>query len=55
MEYGFDTVAFEIPSYNIVEKEGHFTDEEIQKFRKTVERSAHLFFKYARQGGLKFA
>ena len=37
MEYGFDTVVFELPSYDIVEK------------------GAHLFFKYARQGGLKFA
>ncbi len=55
MEYGFDTVVFELPSYEIVEKEGHFSDEEIQEFRATVEKGAHLFFKYARQGGLKFA
>ena len=55
MEYGFDTVVFELPSYEIVEKDGHFSDEEIQEFRETVERGAHLFFKYARQGGLKFA
>jgi len=34
---------------------GHFSDEEIQEFRETVERGAYLFFKYARQGGLKFA
>lgn len=37
MDYGFDTVVFELPSY------------------ETVEKGAHLFFKYARQGGLKFA
>jgi len=55
MEYGFDTVVFEIPSYEIVEEDGHFSDEEIQEFRETVEKGAHLFFKYARQGGLKFA
>lgn len=55
MEYGFDTVVFELPSYEIVEKEGHFSDEEIKEFRETVEKGAHLFFKYARQGGLKFA
>ncbi len=26
----------------------------IKGFRKIVERGAHLFFKYAREGGLKF-
>lgn len=55
MEYGFDTIVFELPSYKIVEKDGHFSDEEIQEFREIVEKGAHLFFKYARQGGLKFA
>lgn len=55
MDYGFDTVVFELPGYEIVEKDGHFSDEEIQEFRNTVEKGAHLFFKYARQGGLKFA
>ena len=55
MEYGFDTVVFELPSYEIVEKDGHFSDEEIQEFRETVEKGAHLFYKHARQGGLKFA
>ena len=55
MEYGFDTVVFELPSYEIVEKEGHFSDDEISEFRETVEKGAHLFLKYARQGGLKLA
>ena len=55
MDYGFDTVVFELPSYKIVEKDGHFSDEEIKEFRETVEKGAHLFFLYARQGGLKFA
>ncbi|MBR2744591.1 MAG: hypothetical protein IKE01_04775 [Clostridia bacterium] len=49
------TVVFELPSYEIVEQDGHYSDEEIQEFRETVEKGAHLFFKYARQGGLKFA
>lgn len=39
----------------MVEEDGHFSDEEIKEFRETVEKGAHLFFKYARQGGLKFA
>ncbi len=55
MDYGFDTVVFELPSYEIVEKDGHFSDEEIKEFRETVEKGAHLFFKYAKQGGLKIA
>ena len=54
-ENGFDTVVFELPSYEIVEQDGNYTDEEINEFRKTVENGAHLFFKYAREGGLKFA
>ena len=54
-ERGFDTVVFELPSYEIVEKDGYYTDEEIEEFRETVEKGAHLFFKYAREGGIKFA
>ena len=54
-EYGFDTVIFELPSYRIIEKEGNYSDEEIEEFRETVEKGAHLFFKYAREGGIKFA
>ena len=54
-EDGFDTVVFELPSYEIIKKEGNYTDKEIEEFRTTVEKGAHLFFKYAREGGLKFA
>lgn len=50
---GFDTVVFELPSYKIVEKEGQYTEEEIKDFRKTVEKGAHLFFKYARENAEK--
>lgn len=52
---GFDTVVFELPSYNIIEKDGQYSDEEVEEFKLIVERGAHLFFKYAREGGLKFA
>lgn len=54
-ENGFDTVVFELPSYTIITKEGYYSDEEIEEFKGIVERGAHLFFKYAREGGLKFA
>ena len=53
-EQGLDIVVFELPSYNITEKYGNYSEKEIEKFRKMVERGAHLFFKYAREGGLKF-
>lgn len=54
-ENGFDTVVFELPSYNIVNRDGNYLDQEIEEFRSIVERGAHLFFKYAREGGIKFA
>ena len=54
-ENGFDTVVFELPSYEIVEKDGNYSEVEIAEFRDTVEKGAHLFFKYAREGGLKLA
>ena len=54
-EKGFDTVVFELPSYEIVEKDGNYSEVEIAEFRDTVEKGAHLFFKYAREGGLKLA
>lgn len=52
-EYGFYTVVFELPSCNVVLKQGKYTDEEIQEFKTVVERDSDLLFKYARQGGLK--
>ena len=55
MEYGFDTIMFELPSYEIIEKDGHFSEKEIEEFKKIVERGAHLFFKWAREGGIKIA
>lgn len=54
-ESGFDTIIFELPSYKIVKKEGNYTEEEIERFYKIVERGAPLFFKYAREGGMKIA
>lgn len=54
-ENGFDTVVFELPSYNIINRDGNYSDKEIEEFKEIVERGAHLFFKYAHEGGLKFA
>jgi len=55
MDYGFDTVIFELPSYNIIKRDGHFTDEEIEMFRTVVERGAGYFFDVARGGGIQSA
>ena len=52
---GFDTIIFELPSYEIIKKDGEYTEEEIEKFKQVVERGAPLFFKYAREGGMKSA
>ena len=46
-EHGFDTVVFELPSYKIIEREGNYSDEEVEEFQQIVERGANLFFKYA--------
>ena len=39
----------------IIEREGNYSDEEVEEFKQIVERGANLFFKYAREGGLKLA
>lgn len=43
-ENGFDTVIFELPSYDIVKRDGNYTEEEIAMFKQVVERGAPLFF-----------
>ena len=54
-EEGFDSVRFELPSYKIIDKEGNYTDEEIELFRTVVECGAPSFFRWAREGGIKIA
>ena len=36
-------------------KEGNFTEEEIELFKTVVERGAHNFYRWAREGGIKIA
>ena len=55
VENGFDTVIFELPSYEIVKKEGNYTDDEIAIFKTVVERGAGYFFETARKGGIQSA
>lgn len=54
-ESGFDSVRIKLPTYEVTIWEGNYTEEEIDFFKKVVENSSDLFYKYAREGGLKFA
>ena len=54
-EKGFDTVIFELPSYKIIEKDGNYSEEEIEIFKTVVERGAPYFFEWARKGGMQIA
>lgn len=53
LKKGFDSVRFELPSYEIIEQDGNYSEEEIKEFKATVEKGAHLFFKYAREGRIQ--
>ena len=53
-ENGFDTVIFELPSYDIVKKDGNYSEKEIETFKKVVEKGSAFFFETAR-GGIQSA
>ena len=52
-EHGFDTVVFELPSYKIIERDGQYSEDEIDFFRQVVEHGAGYFFETAREGGIE--
>ena len=54
-ENGFDSVRIQLPIYKVTVWEGNYSEEEIEFFKQVVENSADLFYKYAREGGLKLA
>ena len=54
-EHGFDPVVFELPSYNIIQKDGQYSEEQIDLFKTVVERGAPDFYESAREGGIKIA
>ena len=54
-EKGFDSVRIKLPTYEVTIWEGNYTEEEIEFFKKVVENSSDLFYKYAKEGGLKLA
>lgn len=55
MEYRFDTIVIELPSYQIVLEDGNYSDEEKKTFLQIVKNGSSFFFKYARLGGIQIA
>ena len=54
-ENGFDSVRIKLPTYEVTVWEGNYTDEEIEFFKQVVKNSRDLFYKYAKEGGIKIA
>ena len=52
---GFDSVRIKLPTYEVTVWEGNYSDEEIEFFILVVKNSSDLFYRYAKEGGLKFA
>lgn len=53
-ESGFDTARCELPSYKWLIIEG-YSENEIKQFEDFLEHNAHLFYKYAKEGGIEIA
>lgn len=51
---GFDSARCELPSYTWIMRNG-YSDNEIAMFQKLMESNAHLFYKYAANGGVHIA
>lgn len=54
-ENGFDSIRIQLPTYKITVWEGNYNEKEIEFFKQVVQNSADLFYKYAREGGIKIA
>ena len=54
-ENGFDYVRIKLPTYEVTIWEGNYSDEEIEFFKQVTKNSSDLFYRYAKEGGLKFA
>lgn len=55
VDNGFDSIRIQLPTYKVTVWEGNYSNEEIEFFKRVTESSADLFYKYAREGGLKLA
>ena len=51
---GFDSARCELRDYKWIKIEG-FTREEIEFFEQLLQSNAHLFYKYAANGGIQIA
>ena len=54
-ENGFDSVRIQLPTYKVTVWEGNYSEKEMEFFKQVVQNSADLFYKYAKEGGLKIA
>ena len=54
-ENGFDSVRIKLPTYEVTIWKGNYSDEEIEFFKQVTKNSSDLFYRYAKEGGLKFA
>ena len=52
VEEGFNVARCVLPIYEWVRKDG-FSDAEILRFEELLQCNAHLFFRYAEEGGIK--
>ncbi len=51
---GFDTARCSLPSYEWIIRDG-YSDDEIIQFERMLHDGAHVFYKFAEQGGAKVA
>ena len=51
---GFDDARCELPSYRWMANRG-YSKEELAHFQKFLKNNAHLIYRFAAEGGLKFA
>ena len=58
-DYGFDGATCYLPSYEWtdgpMDREGHYTEDEIRNFEFFLKCNAHLLFEYAQGGGINIA
>lgn len=53
-ENGFDNARCELPSYTWLYVNG-YSEDEIRSFMALLHRHAHLFYKFAAEGGIQIA
>lgn len=54
-ENGFGSIRIQLPTCKVTVWEGNYSEYKIKFFKQVVQNSADLFYKYAREGGLKLA